>query len=85
LRITIIKSRSHTRAKVINILSQLVQFNLIFYTQIMSTRIRNPEVYVKGYGKSVTKDDLKSWFKDFGKIVCIQYKGPYAFIVLLGR
>ena len=49
----------------------------------MSSRIRNPEVYVKGYGKSVTKDDLKSWFKDFGKIVCIQDKGPYAFIVLL--
>lgn len=51
----------------------------------MSSRIRNPEVYVKGYGKSVTKDDLKSWFKDFGKIVCIQYKGPYAFIVLLDQ
>ena len=47
----------------------------------MSNRIRNPEVYVKGYGKSITKDDLKSWFRDFGKIVCIQYKGPYAFIV----
>jgi len=29
----------------------------------MSKRIRNPEVYVKGYGKNTTKDDLKSWFK----------------------
>jgi hypothetical protein len=38
-------------------------------------------VYVKGYGKNTTKEDLKSWFKDYGKIVCIQYKGPYAFIV----
>ena len=47
------------------------------------SRPRNPEIYVKGYGKSVTKDDLKSWFRDFGKIVCIQYKGPYAFIVRL--
>ena len=47
------------------------------------SRPRNAEVYVKGYGKSVTKDDLKSWFRDFGKIVCIQYKGPYAFIVRL--
>ena len=45
------------------------------------SRPRNPEVYVKGYGKSITKDDLKGWFRDFGKIVCIQYKGPYSFIV----
>ncbi len=29
----------------------------------MSTRVRNPEVYVKGYGKNTTKDDLKSWFR----------------------
>ncbi len=47
----------------------------------MSTRVRNPEIYVKGYGKDITKDDLKSWFREFGKIACIQYKGPYAFIV----
>lgn len=47
----------------------------------MSTRVRNPEIYVKGYGKNTTKDDLKSWFKEFGKIICIQYKGPYSFIV----
>lgn len=47
----------------------------------MSTRIRNPEVYVKGYGKNTTKDDLKGWFREFGRIVCIQYKGPYSFIV----
>ena len=33
----------------------------------MSNRVRNPEIYVKGYGKSITKDDLKSWFRDFGK------------------
>ena len=26
---------------------------------LMSTRVRNPEVYVKGYGKNTTKDDLK--------------------------
>ena len=44
------------------------------------SRARNPEVYVKGYGKNVTKDDLKGWFREFGKIVCIQYKGPYSFI-----
>lgn len=36
---------------------------------------------MKGYGKSVTKEDLKKWFKPFGKINCIQYKGPYSFIV----
>jgi len=47
----------------------------------MSTRVKNPEVYVKGFGKDTTKDDLKRWFREFGKIVCIQYKGPYAFIV----
>lgn len=47
----------------------------------MSSRVRNPEVYVKGYGKSTTKDDIKSWFREFGKIVCIQYKGPYSFVV----
>ena len=47
----------------------------------MSGRTKNPEIYVKGYGKSATRDDLKSWFKPFGKIVCIQYKGPYSFIV----
>jgi hypothetical protein len=47
----------------------------------MSTRVRNPEIYVKGFGKNTTKDDLKSWFREFGRIVCIQYKGPYAFIV----
>lgn len=59
------------------------QFNINSYKlfSLMSTRVRNPEIYVKGYGKSITKDDLKSWFRDFGKIVCIQYKGPYAFIV----
>ena len=45
------------------------------------SRVRNPEVYVKGYGKNTSKDDLKSWFREFGKIVCIQYKGPYSFIV----
>ena len=50
----------------------------------MSTRVRNPEIYVKGYGKNTTKDDLKEWFKEFGKIVCIQYKGPYSFIVGIG-
>jgi RNA recognition motif-containing protein len=49
----------------------------------MSTRAKNPEVYVKGFGKDTTKDDLKKWFREFGKIVCIQYKGPYAFIVSL--
>ena len=47
----------------------------------MSTRPRNPEIYVKGYGKNTTKEDLKAWFKEFGKIMCIQYKGPYSFIV----
>lgn len=46
-------------------------------------KTRNPEVYVKGYGKSVTKEDLKNWFKPYGKIICIQYKGPYTFIVHL--
>ena len=45
------------------------------------SRPRNPEIYVKGYGKNITKDDLKGWFREFGKIVCIQYKGPYSFIV----
>jgi hypothetical protein len=47
----------------------------------MSGRVRNPEVYVKGYGKNTTKEELKTWFREFGKIVCIQYKGPYSFIV----
>lgn len=50
----------------------------------MTSRSRNPEIYVKGYGKSITRDDLKSWFREFGKILCIQYKGPYSFIVRLG-
>jgi hypothetical protein len=36
---------------------------------------------VKGYGKKATREDLKYWFKPFGRIVCIQYKGPYSFIV----
>ena len=49
----------------------------------MASRSRNPEIYVKGYGKNVTRDDLKSWFREFGKILCIQYKGPYSFIVIL--
>lgn len=44
-------------------------------------KTRNPEIYVKGYGKSITKEDLKNWFKPYGKIICIQYKGPYTFIV----
>ena len=48
----------------------------------MTSRSRNPEIYVKGYGKNITKDDLKSWFRQFGKILCIQYKGPYSFIVI---
>lgn len=48
----------------------------------MTSRSRNPEVYVKGYGKNIAKEDLKSWFREFGKIICIQYKGPYSFIVL---
>lgn len=43
-------------------------------------RNRNPEIYVKGYGKSIAKEDLKRWFKPYGKIICIQYKGPYSFI-----
>jgi hypothetical protein len=29
----------------------------------MSTRVKNPEVYVKGFGKDTTKDDLKRWFR----------------------
>lgn len=49
----------------------------------MSGRVRNSEVYVKGYGKNSTKEDLKDWFREFGKIVCIQYKGPYSFIVTM--
>jgi hypothetical protein len=47
----------------------------------MASRSRNPEIYVKGYSKNVTREDLKSWFREFGKILCIQYKGPYSFIV----
>ncbi len=47
----------------------------------MTSRSRNPEIYVKGYGKNITKEDLKVWFKEYGKILCIQYKGPYSFIV----
>ena len=47
------------------------------------SRVRNPEVYVKGYSKSATKDDLKQLFKPCGKILCIQYKGPYSFIVIM--
>jgi RNA recognition motif-containing protein len=47
------------------------------------SRTRNSEIYVKGYGKSITKENLKKWFKPFGKINCIQYKGPYSFIVII--
>lgn len=37
---------------------------------------------MKGYNsKHTTKDDLKEWFKDYGKIVQVQFKGPYSFIV----
>ena len=51
----------------------------LYSTTIMS-RNRNPEIYVKGYSKDATRDDLKSWFRDFGKIRGIQYKGLYSFI-----
>jgi hypothetical protein len=34
-------------------------FSYIHIQLLMSTRVRNPEVYVKGYGKNTTKDDLK--------------------------
>ena len=47
----------------------------------MSSRVRNPEIYVKGDGKNTSKDDIKAWFREFGKIVCIQYNGPYSFVV----
>lgn len=48
----------------------------------MSARHRNPEIYVKGYNsKRTTKEDLREWFKDYGRIVQVQFKGPYSFIV----
>ena len=46
----------------------------------MSKRHRNPEIYVKGYSSHANKDDLRGWFKEFGKIIEIQYKGLYSFI-----
>jgi hypothetical protein len=49
----------------------------------MPKKERNPEIYVKGYHKRSTKDDLKACFKKFGKISCIQFKGPYSFIVIM--
>ncbi len=47
----------------------------------MSARHRNAEIYVKGYSKHTTKEDLRDLFKEYGKIVQVQFKGPYSFIV----
>lgn len=48
----------------------------------MSAKHRNSEIYVKGYNsKHTTKEDLREWFKDYGRIVQVQFKGPYSFIV----
>jgi RNA recognition motif-containing protein len=48
----------------------------------MSAKHRNSEIYVKGYNsKHTTKEDLREWFKEYGRIVQVQFKGPYSFIV----
>ena len=62
-----------------HLFSHLIYFSYLIF--VLMSRNKNPEIYVKGYGKNITKDDLKEWFREFGKIVCIQYKGPYSFIV----
>ena len=36
---------------------------------------------MKGYNsKHTTKEDLREWFKEYGRIVQVQFKGPYSFI-----
>jgi hypothetical protein len=48
----------------------------------MSSKHRNSEIYVKGYdSKHNTKEDLREWFREFGRISQVQFKGPYSFIV----
>lgn len=47
----------------------------------MSKKERNTEIYVKGYPIFFTKDELKNYFRTFGKIMSVQMKRVYAFIV----
>jgi hypothetical protein len=47
----------------------------------MSKRERNPEIYIKGYSRATTKDQLRNLFRPFGRIMCVQMKRVYTFIV----
>jgi len=46
----------------------------------MSIRERNPEIYIQGFSRRLTKDDLKGSFRKYGKIREIRMKNGYAFI-----
>jgi len=49
----------------------------------MSSRDKNPQVYVRGFSRRSTKDDLKDIFRKYGKIKEVQLKNDFAFIVHL--
>ena len=47
----------------------------------MSSRDKNPQVYVRGFSRRTGREELKDAFKKYGKIRDINVKNGYAFIV----
>jgi len=46
----------------------------------MSSRDKNPQLYIRGFSRRTTRDDLKDAFRKYGKIREVQLKNGYAFI-----
>lgn len=47
----------------------------------MSSREKNPLVYVKGYSRRTNRDDLKKAFKVYGRVNDVNMKNGFSFIV----
>jgi hypothetical protein len=47
----------------------------------MSSKEKNPLIYVKGYSRRTTRDDLKRAFRDFGRVNDVNMKNGFSFVV----
>jgi len=46
----------------------------------MSSRDKNPQIYIRGFSRRTTRDDVKDAFRKCGKIREVQLKNGYAFV-----
>ncbi len=47
----------------------------------MSVKDKNCKLYVRGFSRKDTKDDVKKAFKKYGRVLDVTLKDGYAFVV----